>query len=84
MTMTPLILLLIEVVFSKIKVPFRHVLLNLIFTGFYLLVTYLYEVIPKPALPVYPNNLNWSCSHQRSYQMDLTSQTHKVEEFDKE
>lgn len=75
MIMFPLILLVIELILSKIRVPLRHVILNVIFTGFYLLVTYLYEVIPKTALPVYPNNLNWTCKVNRSYLVDLTSDT---------
>ena len=69
-TILPLVLLIIEVFLSKVKIPFRHIILNMGISLSYFLMTYIGQNLNQGNFPIYPNNLNWMCDYTPSYLVD--------------
>jgi len=52
-TITPGIFILIDMMLNKIKIPFKVVFFNLVFSIYYILITFIGQILIK--YPVYPN-----------------------------
>ena len=56
-TLTPGICLLIDMILNKIRIPTRHLLINLIFQIIYVSLTFLGQILYK--YPIYANKIAW-------------------------
>ena len=56
-TLAPGICLLIDMILNKIRIPTRHLLINLIFQIIYVSLTFLGQILYK--YPIYANKIAW-------------------------
>ena len=62
----PLFAVFIDMTMNRIRIPWHHVVYNIVFVLIYLLVTYIYE-INNEYEAIFPRSLNWACKSDWSY-----------------
>ena len=62
----PMVIFLIDMCMNKIRIPWNHVVQTLMFTSFYLFVTYVGQIIQGDEA-VYFHRLNWNCRKDCSF-----------------
>ena len=66
-----LFVVLVEMAVNKIRIPFHHVLYNILLTAVYFLCTYIGQILDDD-LAVYLHDLNWNCQNDFSYYVNIT------------
>ena len=74
-TILPPICLVLELFLGRLKVPIQQVSITIFFSLSYFLTAYCIEVAQDLNFPIYPNNLNWKCSQNQSYLVDVNDRT---------
>jgi len=64
----PLALLLVDMFLNRIKIRFMFIVYQFLFTGIYIVITVVYQMISKYG--VYFDNLDWFCSQNNYYVYD--------------
>ena len=70
----PLVCLLFDMIFNKIKIPFRQINVSIFFIIVWITCSYVGQEVMSstlPSFPPYASNLNWSCKINYSYYFEL-------------
>ena len=74
----PLVVLAVELITNKIRIPGHHIIFTLLFTCFYVLVCYIGQIL-NGDMAAYPKSFNFNCENDWSYFLNSTS--HDVSEL---
>lgn len=62
----PACAVLLDMMMNRIRIPWHHIVYNIVFVTLYLFGTYMYEIYDGFEA-IYPHSLNWNCKYDFSF-----------------
>ena len=75
----PTIALIFEMSMNRLRIPVHHIIYNMVFVGFYIFVTYAYQIINNYEAIFY-NSLNWKCEKNYNFVVNTTNGVNNIPE----